>query len=363
VLFDFGAARQRLGEKSLTVVESPGYTPFEQLQSRGNVGPWSDLYALGSTVFKLLTGEAPPKAMDRMPDDSYFPLAARNELVTHYGRELLSSIDRALAVRLAERWQSAGEWRVALQGRERPILPSAQTVQVRNEPPLKTPADKIEPVKSPLAEEAVVQVVTTPGVQRNPKDVVYPWDKAHVGFACPHCRVPLRVQMQFLRAPVFNCGSCGRQIVPKRLSQVSSTEPDVQYNWDLFHWLCSYDARIGRRDFWLLVILPCALLPIFYYVENEILAVAGWFVFITWLFLCFVQATIRRLHDLDHRGNWLWLCLLAFIPPSSAMVIFLGLFIVLLGLVPGKNRPNRFGPPISQMRGPLDRWLFRRAEH
>ena len=34
VLIDFGAARQRLSERSLTVIESPGYTPFEQLPSR-----------------------------------------------------------------------------------------------------------------------------------------------------------------------------------------------------------------------------------------------------------------------------------------------------------------------------------------
>ena len=53
VLIDFGSARQRLSERSMTVIESPGYTPFEQLQSRGNVGPWSDLYALGGTLAKV----------------------------------------------------------------------------------------------------------------------------------------------------------------------------------------------------------------------------------------------------------------------------------------------------------------------
>ena len=50
VLIDFGSARQRLSERSMTVVESAGYTPFEQLESRGNVGPWSDIYALGATL-------------------------------------------------------------------------------------------------------------------------------------------------------------------------------------------------------------------------------------------------------------------------------------------------------------------------
>jgi len=118
VLIDFGAARQRLSERSLTVIESPGYTPFEQLQSRGAVGPWSDLYALGATVFKMLTGEAPPKAADRVLEDPFEPLAGRADLVARYGAGLLETVDRALAVKAGDRWQEAGEWRKALGGGE-----------------------------------------------------------------------------------------------------------------------------------------------------------------------------------------------------------------------------------------------------
>ena len=55
MLIDFGAARQMVSVRSHTVVESPGFTPFEQLQSRGNVGPWSDLYGLAATFYKVLT--------------------------------------------------------------------------------------------------------------------------------------------------------------------------------------------------------------------------------------------------------------------------------------------------------------------
>jgi formylglycine-generating enzyme required for sulfatase activity len=116
VLIDFGAARQMVSERSHTVIESPGYTPFEQLQSRGNVGPWSDLYALGAALHKALTGHSPPKANDRMPDDGYQPLSGRSDLVSRYGADFLSGIDRALSVRITRRWQSAGEWKASLQG-------------------------------------------------------------------------------------------------------------------------------------------------------------------------------------------------------------------------------------------------------
>jgi formylglycine-generating enzyme required for sulfatase activity len=124
VLIDFGSARQRLSERSMTVVESPGYTPFEQLQSRGNVGPWSDLYALGGTLVKVMTGETPPKAMDRMRKDPYQELVGLVDLKSRFKNEFLGAIDKALAVDEEERWQDAGEWQVALRG-ETAVLPVA----------------------------------------------------------------------------------------------------------------------------------------------------------------------------------------------------------------------------------------------
>ena len=132
-LIDFGSARQRLSERSLTVIESPGYTPFEQLESRGNVGPWSDLYALGGTIFKALTGEAPPKAMDRMRRDPMVPLVQREELAKVFSENFLGGIDMALMEEESERWQNAGEWLAALQGNATmdvpPVTASSQISQ------------------------------------------------------------------------------------------------------------------------------------------------------------------------------------------------------------------------------------------
>jgi formylglycine-generating enzyme required for sulfatase activity/serine/threonine protein kinase len=114
ILIDFGSARQRLSERSMTVIESIGYTPFEQLQSRGNVGPWSDLYALGGTLYKAITGETLPRANDRAFDDPYQPLAERKELGGRYTKAFLHTIDKALKAHLRDRWQNATEWLAAL---------------------------------------------------------------------------------------------------------------------------------------------------------------------------------------------------------------------------------------------------------
>jgi formylglycine-generating enzyme required for sulfatase activity len=114
VLIDFGSARQRLSERSMTVVESAGYTPFEQLQSRGNVGPWSDLYALGATLVKAITGETPPKAADRVFDDPYQPLTSRGILSDRFAAAFLSGVDHSLQMRPQDRWQNAGEWKSLL---------------------------------------------------------------------------------------------------------------------------------------------------------------------------------------------------------------------------------------------------------
>jgi serine/threonine protein kinase/N-acetylmuramoyl-L-alanine amidase len=110
VLIDFGAARQRLSERSLTVIESPGYTPFEQMQSRGKVGPWSDLYALGGTLYKAITGETPAKATDRAFDDPVEQLGSRAELRGRHTGKFMASIEKAMATKASQRFQDAREW-------------------------------------------------------------------------------------------------------------------------------------------------------------------------------------------------------------------------------------------------------------
>ena len=71
-LMDFGAPRDytEFGENSLSIVLKPGYAPPEQYQTHGIQGPWTDIYALCATMYKCITGENPPDAIERVMDDS-----------------------------------------------------------------------------------------------------------------------------------------------------------------------------------------------------------------------------------------------------------------------------------------------------
>ncbi|MBY5918460.1 protein kinase [Rhizobium leguminosarum] len=111
VLLDFGAARQSVSQRSRSVsaIVKAGYSPQEQYSTRAtNQGPWTDIYALGATFYRCLTGEAPPEASDRTIEETYVPLAGRK--LTGYRQTFLEAIDWALRSRPKERPQTVGVW-------------------------------------------------------------------------------------------------------------------------------------------------------------------------------------------------------------------------------------------------------------
>lgn len=106
-LIDFGAARGFSDEeKSFSIVLKAGYAPEEQYRTRGNQGPWTDVYALCATIYRAITGRKPPDSMERLSEDM---MKKPSELGVQIDGELEKALMKGLAVRAKDRWQSMGE--------------------------------------------------------------------------------------------------------------------------------------------------------------------------------------------------------------------------------------------------------------
>jgi hypothetical protein len=106
VLIDFGAARQTLTEKTaqLSPMYTPGFASPEQYRQRELLGPWSDIYSVGATMFACLAAAAPPPADQRLEKDRYIP--ARKLWAGKYSEQLLQTIDWCLRLDHLRRPQS-----------------------------------------------------------------------------------------------------------------------------------------------------------------------------------------------------------------------------------------------------------------
>lgn len=117
VLLDFGSARQALeqGKNAMTSIFSKGYAPIEQYStSEDEQGPWTDIYAIGATMFRTIAGIPPTDAIDR---STAISITSRDSYVSaveigegKYSEPILKAIDHAMAFNRNDRPQSITEW-------------------------------------------------------------------------------------------------------------------------------------------------------------------------------------------------------------------------------------------------------------
>lgn len=112
-LIDFGAARAATGQetKSITIQLKHGYAPVEQYQTHGRQGPYTDIYAVCATMYRMLSGEIPGAATNRVQNDSVKTLAelaaGRDDM--HISDRVSGTIKKGLAVWAEDRYQSVDE--------------------------------------------------------------------------------------------------------------------------------------------------------------------------------------------------------------------------------------------------------------
>ena len=154
-LMDFGAARDytKFGEKTLSIVLKPGYAPPEQYQTHGIQGPWTDIYALCATMYKCITGENPPDAIERVMDDHLKKISA-------FGIPVLPQIEEAIikgmSVAAKDRYQNVGDFCEDLYGgyEERSVLGAEESQsQVEPETAEQSVEDKADMLKDEVPQE------------------------------------------------------------------------------------------------------------------------------------------------------------------------------------------------------------------
>lgn len=130
LLIDFGAVQQpAMGERFQGIQTlTHGFAAPEQYNN-GLMGPWSDIYALGATLYGAITGEPPPPGNERLESDEI--KLVTKQYSRRYNKQLLSSIEWALQVDHHYRPQSVDTFlRMVLE--EAPpelLLPYADQIQ------------------------------------------------------------------------------------------------------------------------------------------------------------------------------------------------------------------------------------------
>ena len=116
LLIDFGAARQMLSAEGVNLppTYTPGFAPPEMHEKRERLGPWSDIYSIGATMYSCFAAVAPQPANLRLLDDQVVPASVA--WAGKHDADLLKIVDWCLRLDHLQRPQSVLALQKALLG-------------------------------------------------------------------------------------------------------------------------------------------------------------------------------------------------------------------------------------------------------
>ena len=198
IVIDFGAAKQFVRDKTQKInpMLTPGYAPLEQYSSQARFDHRLDIYALGATLYHLLTGEVPVSAIERAAGVEMPSVREKNPLVS---ATVSDAVERAMAVKVADRFDSMRDFARALRStKQSPAFPPQPSPVPRPATPV-PPQNGANPYLSQI--RALVQSLqTAPAPPHFPEqlrlDAVERELSGLAGFAppaansCPSCQQP-----------------------------------------------------------------------------------------------------------------------------------------------------------------------------
>jgi serine/threonine protein kinase len=172
ILLDFGLAKGQASAVSMVTTSAsifgytPNYAPLEQIQGLGT-DPRSDIYALGATLYHLVTGVKPPDALTRaaaMVNGQPDPLKPANEVTPSIGPQVAGVLARSLSQNRDQRYTTAAEMRAALNrtGEAATLTGRAEAATVIFQAPASTLADPKRPDPRPTAVQAGETTIVRP---------------------------------------------------------------------------------------------------------------------------------------------------------------------------------------------------------
>ena len=107
-ILDFGTARNQGSDENYnsSMMLKPGYAPEEQFRQQGELGPWTDVYAISATIYKLITNVTPENSTDRFFKDTLVPPAKLGAKISPAQEAALL---KGMAVNAKERTRTMGE--------------------------------------------------------------------------------------------------------------------------------------------------------------------------------------------------------------------------------------------------------------
>lgn len=113
-LLDLGAAKLAdTNEKVTDIILKPGYSPPEQYDNSKKPGPWNDIYALGATLYVMLTGIKPDESTNRKINDT---VVSPHELDDTIPENLSNAVMKAMAIEKHMRFRTVPEFLKAVNG-------------------------------------------------------------------------------------------------------------------------------------------------------------------------------------------------------------------------------------------------------